>query len=479
MVFSSVIFIFFFLPIVLLIYHLSSNRYKNLILLFASLFFYAWGETIIVFVMLTSAVVDFLCGLIIESGRKKTGLIISICSNLLFLGFFKYFNFTFDNFNIILNWLDINSERFRNVPNIALPIGISFYTFQTMSYTIDVYRGNVKANRNFIEFAAFVTMFPQLVAGPIVRYIDIHKQLKKKNISIANFNQGIERFVIGLAKKVLIANSFAIIADTVFATPTNELATSWAWIGIIAYTFQIYFDFSGYSDMAIGLGKMFGFDFLENFNYPYISRSIKEFWRRWHISLSSWFRDYLYIPLGGSRVKVSRIYLNLFIVFFVTGLWHGASWNFVVWGLFHGLFIVLERIGLDKILNKMWQPLAHFYALLVVVVGWVFFRAETLPDALNYLQVLFVFNTGSIATSSYLYYHFMNMELLIMVCCAIIFSMPTYHFIKEFFYKQIQSQKEKLAIFQYLRVTTLFLLFFTSTIFVVSESYNPFIYFRF
>lgn len=470
MVFSSSIFLFFFLPLVLGAYFLSPSKLRNFTLLLFSLLFYSWGEDIIVAVMIGSAVIDYSCGLLMASGRRKIGLLISILANVGLLGFFKYFNFTFDNLYALAELLGTNPAKLIELPEIALPIGISFYTFQTMSYSIDVYRGNVQANRNFIDFACYVTMFPQLVAGPIVRYIDVHHQLQNKNISASNFRIGIERFVVGLAKKVLIANTFAAIADDVFAQNFSDLSTPYAWFGTFAYTVQIYFDFSGYSDMAIGLGKMFGFDFPENFNYPYIARSIKEFWRRWHISLSSWFRDYLYISLGGNRKGNNRTYVNLFIVFFVTGLWHGASWNFVVWGLYHGVFIVIERGGFENVLAKLSKPIQHFYTLLVVMIGWVFFRAETLTDAVDFLQVMFIPQAGTDALNSYLSYFHFGARPLIMSCVAVIFAMPFYRLVND----QLQLEERF-----WLRVGLLFILFATSVVFVVSGSYNPFIYFRF
>lgn len=470
MVFSSAFFLFSFLPIVLFLYFVVPRRLKNLILLIASVFFYTWGEDKIVAVMLLSAVVDFSCGLMIEKGYRKTGLYLSIATNLSFLLFFKYFNFTFDNFNYLLSCVGLESSALQNLPQIALPIGISFYTFQTLSYTIDVYRGQVKANHNFINFATYVTMFPQLVAGPIVRYADINEQLENKDLSVDSFVIGIERFIIGLAKKVLVANTFASIADSIFALNIDQVSTFYAWVGIIAYAFQIYFDFSGYSDMAIGLGRMFGFTFLENFNYPYISKSIREFWRRWHISLSTWFRDYLYIPLGGSRLGERRTYINLFIVFFVTGLWHGASWNFVFWGLFHGVFLVIERVGFDKVLKGLWSPVQHLYTLVVVLVGWVFFRVETLGDGVAYVQKMFWFSAGDAATNSYLSFFHINGYIILFTLIAIIGSTPIYQKINE---------KVTTPALAGARLLVLLLLFSLSIIYLGADSYNPFIYFRF
>ena len=444
-------------------------------LLLASLFFYTWGEWEIVLVMIVSTIIDFCAGIIIEKKNRKLGLIISILTNLSFLGFFKYADFAFENFNYLLQILELEEHYLLTLPHIALPIGISFYTFQTMSYTIDVYRGKVKANRNFIDFAAYVTMFPQLVAGPIVRYADINQQLLNRNHNITKFSQGVERFIIGMAKKMILANAFAEVADTIFALPTNEISIATAWLGVIAYSFQIYFDFSAYSDMAIGLGKMFGFDFLENFNYPYISKSIKEFWRRWHISLSTWFRDYLYIPLGGNRVSNYRIYINLLIVFFITGMWHGASWNFIVWGLFHGFFLILERIWLGKILEKIWQPISFLYTIVVVIIGWVFFRADNLTSALNYLGAMFGNNNSELI---YDYKMFLFNKHYIVIFLGILFSMPIYINVKEALSNTIKKAKQR-TLLRYSYNVFLIALFIFSISFVASDSYNPFIYYRF
>lgn len=476
MLFTSAIFIFLFLPVVLLTYYLLPVKYKNIQLLLASLFFYTWGEWLIVLVMLASTVIDFSAGLIIEHKSRKLGLGMSIIANLGFLAFFKYANFAFENYNDLINFLNISNKALINLPNIALPIGISFYTFQTMSYTIDVYRGKVKANRNFVDFATYVTMFPQLIAGPIVRYIDINRQLKKRELSINKFALGTERFIIGLAKKMIIANAFAGIADKIFALPPSDLSFSAAWIGIIAYSFQIFFDFSAYSDMAIGLGKMFGFDILENFNYPYISKSIKEFWRRWHISLSSWFRDYLYISLGGNRVGRLRLYVNLFIVFFVTGLWHGASWNFVVWGLFHGFFLVLERVYLGKILEKTWKPVAHIYTLLVVILAWVFFRADNLSLAIGYFKAMFGLNTNNQLYDIRL---FVSYEHWFILFVAIVFSTPVYLRIKNFMAEKANEMLKLKNALNYCYSFFILSLFVLCVSYIASDTYNPFIYFRF
>ena len=475
MLFSSAIFLFAFLPCVLVLYYLVPRRGKNALILLASLFFYTWGEMEIVLVMLTSTVVDYFCGLTIEAGRRKLGLVISIIVNLSLLAFFKYANFAFDNFNALLQTLGVTNEQLVNLPEIVLPLGISFYTFQTMSYTIDVYRGVVKANRNFIDFATYVTMFPQLIAGPIVRYNDIQKQLTGRKESASKFAEGIERFIIGLSKKVIIANTFGAIAKEIFEQPIDSLSMGVAWLGAAAYTVQIYFDFSGYSDMAIGLGKMLGFDIPENFNYPYIARSVRDFWRRWHISLSTWLRDYLYISLGGSRVRPYRIYLNLWIVFILCGLWHGASWNFVLWGVFHGLFLVLERLGLSRILKHVWRPFSHLYVLWIWIMSMVVFGIDSIKHAFDFYGVMYGANGFTLHDLT----DYFNIEVSALGLIAIILSMPAYHFISKISSQLMPVQSLSRTVgrigFQVFLVALLFL----SASYIAVDAYNPFIYFRF
>ena len=346
MVFSSPVFLLVFLPATLFFTLILPRRFQNIMLLIASLFFYAWGGVSFSLIIVSSITINYIVGRQIakREGKKgaKNALILGLVLNLLLLGIFKYANFIIDNLNVVFDWIHLEPVKMNS---IYLPIGISFFTFQAISYIVDVYKKKTPAQKNLIDLALYISLFPQLIAGPIVRYHDIAKQLRNRIPGIKKFASGVERFILGLAKKVLIANTFALVADKIFALEIAEMSTSMAWLGAVAYTFQIYFDFSGYSDMAIGLGRMFGFEILENFNFPYISKSIREFWRRWHISLSNWFRDYLYIPLGGNRKTQGRVFLNLLIVFFLTGFWHGAAWNFVIWGLFHGLFLVIERVG--------------------------------------------------------------------------------------------------------------------------------------
>lgn len=388
MVFSSVLFLFLFLPLVLVPYLLMPAAWRNAWLLVASLFFYAWGETGYVVLMVLSAGVNYGLGtLAARRGSWHAGAAVglAVTANLALLAVLKYANFAIDNLNVALSAAGLAPLE---LAEIHLPIGISFFTFQAMSYVIDVYRGDAEAQPNPLDVALYIALFPQLIAGPIVRYRDVARQLLERVVTRQGFAYGVRRFVLGLGKKVLLADTLAVPADAVFGLAPSQLTPSLAWAGVICYTLQIYFDFSGYSDMAIGLGHMLGFRFRENFNYPYIARSLRDFWRRWHISLSSWFRDYLYIPLGGSRRGRRRTYLNLLTVFFLCGLWHGASWSFVLWGLFHGGFLVLERLRWGRLIASAPAWLRHVYTLGVVMVGWVLFRAETWTAAKGLLRAM-------------------------------------------------------------------------------------------
>ena len=461
MVFSTPIFLFLFLPAVLVLNYIIPKKYiaaKNVVLLIASLFFYAWGEPKNVLLMLLSIAVNYVCGLLLgrfDSDEKKRKVVLwaSVVFNLGLLFFFKYFNF-------------VTGGLF---PVIKLPIGISFFTFQIMSYTIDVYRRSVEPQKNLVKLALYISLFPQLIAGPIVRYIDVEKQLTYRECTAEKTARGMIRFSMGLAKKVIVSNTVAAICDGIFGS-TNTVPAFTAWVGVICYALQIYFDFSGYSDMAIGMGHMLGFDFLENFNYPYVSCSVQEFWRRWHISLSSWFRDYLYIPLGGNRRGKVRTYINLIIVFACTGLWHGASFSFIVWGLWHGLFLVIERLGFKKVLDKLPKFIGWIYTMLVVLVGWVFFRADTLPDAMKYLGEMFSF-TGGVANGMA---QFDNLSFII-TAIALVLCTPVYQLVKGKLEKTEGGKKAAFVIGAVL-ATGLFIL---SVIFLTGSGYNPFIYFRF
>ena len=461
MVFSTPIFLFLFLPAVLVLNYIIPKKYiaaKNVVLLIASLFFYAWGEPKNVLLMLLSIAVNYVCGLLLgrfDSDEKKRKVVLwaSVVFNLGLLFFFKYFSF-------------VTGGLF---PVIKLPIGISFFTFQIMSYTIDVYRRSVEPQKSLLKLALYISLFPQLIAGPIVRYIDVEKQLTYRECTAEKTARGMIRFSMGLAKKVIVSNTVAAICDGIFGS-TNTVPAFTAWVGVICYALQIYFDFSGYSDMAIGMGHMLGFDFLENFNYPYVSCSVQEFWRRWHISLSSWFRDYLYIPLGGNRRGKVRTYINLIIVFACTGLWHGASFSFIVWGLWHGLFLVIERLGFKKVLDKLPKFIGWIYTMLVVLVGWVFFRADTLPAAMKYLGEMFSFS-GGVANGMA---QFDNLSFIITVI-AIVLCTPVYQFLKGKLEKTEGGKKAAFVIGAVL-ATGLFIL---SVIFLTGSGYNPFIYFRF
>lgn len=471
MVFSSTVFLFLFLPIVLLLNFLLAKKYRNILILLSSLFFYAWGEHKLVLLMIFSICLNYLVGIGIEFFGKskrindgKYALWFGIICNLSILIYYKYAHFFAENLEKL--HLDINAERFAE---IALPIGVSFFTFQNISYIIDVYRKEVPAQRNLLHLGLYISLFPQLIAGPIVRYTDIFHEIKNRVITSYLFAEGITRFIRGLAKKVLIANAVGIIADKAFEQNPHDLSSSVAWLGIICYSLQIYFDFSGYSDMAIGLGKMLGFNFKENFNYPYIAKSIQEFWRRWHISLSTWFRDYLYIPLGGNRKGEVRTYVNLIIVFLITGLWHGASWSFIVWGLFHGAFLLLERLIPFRV-KAQWNFLGHIYLLLVVIIGWVFFRADNLSLAIDYLGTMFSFKDGT-ANLPLLYldnYHYF------MIFLGFIFSTP----IRKYIYSKLNivtgNKTALIASYSFHLI-----LFFLTILELSQTTFNPFIYFRF
>lgn len=466
MLFSSLVFLFTFLPVTLLVYYLAPRKIRNVVLLAASLIFYAWGEPVYIFLMIISILFNYFCGLdiAVKEGKKKAqkrSLIFTIVVNLFILGFFKYYGFVITNLNAILPF---------QIPyrNLALPIGISFYTFQTLSYIIDVYRGNVAVQVNLIDFGTYVTMFPQLIAGPIVQYADVERQLHDRKESLTKFGHGAWFFVMGLAKKVLLANTIGAIYENVAAM--NGMSVVTAWLGCLAYTFQIYFDFSGYSDMAVGLGKMFGFDFMQNFNYPYISKSVTEFWRRWHISLGSWFREYVYIPLGGNRVTVPRHLLNLLIVWFLTGLWHGASWNFVVWGLFYGVILIIEKYITGKMLAKLPGSVQTLYTMLLVMIGWVLFFSPDLGSALAWIGNMF----GRKATG------FMDRQALYLIVrnwlfwvAGIIGSTPLMHRLGRVLIFREEKPNSVLA------GCVMVGLFLLCVAYLVTESYNPFLYFRF
>ena len=461
MVFSSLIFLFIFLPIFLGIYFLVPKKFKNLILFLFSLVFYAWGEPIYVVIMLFSTVYDYTIGLFMDRYRSnkyipRICLVLSILGNMGMLMFFKYSNFFIENINNIFNMnVDLLS--------VALPIGISFYTFQTMSYTIDLYRNKISVQRNIISFGAYVAMFPQLIAGPIVTYSKVEKEIDNRSENLDKFTYGITRFIEGLAKKVLIANGIGMLCEQISNSFILDMSVSTAWLGMVAFGLQLYFDFSGYSDMAIGLGSMLGFNFPENFNYPYISRSVTEFWRRWHITLGSWFREYVYIPLGGNRVSKKRFLINIGIVWFLTGFWHGASWNFVLWGVYFGVIMIFEKVFLLKYLEKLPNVISRSYLLITVILSWVLFSMDSLKSIKDYFMVMFGFGQGNLIDDNFMYL-ISNYGILLII--GVIFTTPVSKYIKKYI-------REELMYFVYIIILILV------TAYLVDSTFNPFLYFRF
>lgn len=466
MVFSSTIFLCVYLPLVLLGYYICPKKGRNLFLLIASLVFYAWGEPKYVFLMIFSILVNYIFGRLMDKNREnkkrlKLMLVLSVVIDLGLLSVFKYTDFIITNVNAIFG------SSF-DLLKIALPIGISFYTFQAMSYTIDVYRNDVRVQKNLIDFGMYITMFPQLIAGPIVRYADVQDQLAERSVTTADFSEGVMRFVVGLGKKVLLANQMGAVWSEIYALG-GDVSALMAWTGAIAYTFQIYFDFSGYSDMAIGLGRMFGFKFPENFRYPYQSVSITDFWRRWHITLSTWFKEYLYIPLGGNRCGLARQALNLLIVWSLTGFWHGAGWNFVMWGLYYFVILFIEKLFLLKALDKLPKLFRHVYALLLIVIGWVIFASDDVSVLLPYLGSMFGAN-GAVGGMDV--YTLFTKAALLIICCVASTELP-----KKLFLSAAGAMNEKAA-FTLKSVLTIALLAL-SMILLIGDSYNPFLYFRF
>ncbi len=483
MLFNSPVFLFLFLPVTFILYVVGGTKFRNIILLLASILFYAWGTLEHSIIIIISIIVNYFVGVSIGKSndykKRKFYLIVGLIANLGLLFVFKYANFVIDNINVLISVVHIKTL---DITRISLPIGISFFTFQAISYIVDVYRKETKPQNNIIDLALFISLFPQLIAGPIVRYHDIALQLKNRKHTIRKFSSGVERFVLGLVKKILLANSFALVADTIFSLPAGELNILNTWLATIAYAFQIYFDFSGYSDMAIGLGRMFGFELLENFNFPYISKSIKEFWRRWHISLSTWFKDYLYIPLGGSRGKIYQTYRNLFVVFLLTGFWHGASWNFMIWGFFHGFFIVIERVGFNKILKKVPSVFQHFYLLFIVLIGWVFFRADTLFQSTHFIKIML--GISQIKADYKTIAEFFTPDFIIILIVGILSSTTIFLKLNALGKHFENILSERLLIFfkglyRLLYVCGVIFLFILSLSYMASDSYNPFIYFRF
>ena len=476
MVFSSAYFMFVFLPVVLLFIGVLHKRFHNAILLLASLYFYAWGSVSHTSILVVSISLNYLFGRLIASGEgKQRGLLlgIAITINLGILTYLKYANFFLDNFNGVRSIFGHSIIEFKE---IVLPIGVSFFTFQAISYLVDVYRKTSPVQKNYLDLALYISLFPQLVAGPIVRYNDVVDQLKNRVLSMSKAAQGVHRFIIGFAKKILIANYVGYIADLIFGQSIDDISTGAAWLGIVCYTLQIYFDFSGYSDMAIGLGKIFGFDFIENFNLPYIADSIRDFWRRWHISLSTWFRDYLYIPLGGNRKGELLTLRNLMLVFLLTGLWHGASWTFVIWGIYHGVFLLIERLGFDKLLNFVYKPIRIAYTLLVVMVGWVLFRSETLELANAFIKKMFFM--GEQNDLKIYAQDFLNNKAIFVLLIAAFLAFGFGRWVIDKLKATMNSGGAAVTL-HLMKSVIAFSLLLLSILYLAGNTYNPFIYFRF
>ncbi len=473
MIFSSLLFLFRFLPAVLVLYYLAPRPLRNLVLLLCSLVFYAWGEPVYIILMIVSILVSYTGGILVDrfktQGKRRAAraaLLGSSVVSLSLLGFFKYADFVIGTVNSL-------TGAGIDLLKIALPIGISFYTFQTMSYTIDVYRGEAKVQKNLISFGAYVTMFPQLIAGPIVQYKTIDRQLRTRKETAGQFAYGIHRFMIGVGKKVLLANNAGVLWDTISSMEHTQIPVVMSWMGLAAYTFQLYFDFSAYSDMAIGLGHMFGFRFLENFNYPYISKSITEFWRRWHISLSTWFRDYVYIPLGGNRVGVWKHIRNILVVWMLTGIWHGASWNFVLWGIYYGILLLIEKFVLGKYLKKLPGVFQHIYCMFFVMLGWNLFVFDDMSAGISFARALFGTYGAGFCSRETLYLLYNNAVLLVLL---ILGSTQLPARAGNWICAKLRGKETLLTIVKNVFYVAIFLL---SVAWLVDASYNPFLYFRF
>lgn len=473
MLFVSPVFLFGFLPLTLVLYFLGPKSLRNLVLLVASLIFYAWGEQQYVLLMIASIIFNWLIGVRVDRSehRRLAWLSFGILGNVLSLVFFKYANFIWDNVSSVFG---LFGQSLTPIEHIHLPIGISFFTFQAISYIVDVYRGQAEVQKNPFKLGLYIALFPQLIAGPIVRYASIAESIDRRSITLDDFSAGSRRFVYGLAKKMMLANPLGELTDTIFALPHHELTTPLAWLGVIAYTLQGYLDFSAYSDMAIGLGRMFGFRFLENFNYPYIAQSMREFWRRWHMSLGGWFRDYIYFPIGGSRVSPMRVKMNLMIVFLFTGIWHGAAWNFIIWGIYHGVFLVMERDHIGKTIDALPRVLRHSYALMVIFIGKVLFRSENISFAGSYIMRLFD-PTHLWIPERFWALHVKN-EALLALALGTLISIPIFPWLKQ----KVAGMSERVKWATLMPETVLLgTLFVMSAAKAASSSYNPFIYFRF
>lgn len=486
MVFSQLTFLYYFLPIVMIVYFFASDKIRNVLIFITGLLFYAWGEPFYVCLMLLSTAIDYTAGRLMakyddDNKKRKICLIVSVCMNVGLLAIFKYSDFLIDSFNgvfgtsvtnpVVLVNKALNSlyPFGLNEKRVELPVGISFYTFQSMSYTIDLYLRNIKVQKSFLNFASYVSLFPQIVAGPIVRYEDVANELESRTVNIAKISAGIGLFVKGLAKKVLLANNIGMVWTQIKAMDYSTISVATAWLGIIAFAFQIYFDFSGYSDMATGLGKMLGFEFPKNFDHPYISKSISEFWRRWHITLGSWFRSYVYIPLGGNRNGNFKTYRNLFITWALTGLWHGASWNFILWGLFFGVLIIIERLGFGKILEKLPSAVSMLYTFVMVLFGWVLFDTDTLADAGRYYAAMF--GAGGSLVDSYARYTIASNAVMLVLCILISGGLGS----RLISFCEEKNKRASAVAGVAVKIGGLLI----CTAYLVGATYNPFLYFRF
>lgn len=492
MIFNSTVFLFFFLPAFLAIYFIAPGKLKNVVLIFFSLLFYTWGDKLLVLLLLASAILNFLGARFIRHVNRIAGLMVMLLFNIGLLVVFKYYNFGVDSLNGLLAVFHLRGSFLTPVANLALPLGISFYTFRAISYVIDVYKRKTEPSRNLLQFCTWFTMFPLVSAGPIIRFADIQHQLSVKNISADRFIEGVARLITGLAKKVLIAGTFSTFGQYVAATNVSDMSMAMSWAGIIAFTLEIYFDFSGYSDMAIGLGKMMGFDFIENFNYPYSARNIREFWRRWHISLSTWLRDYLFLPMAYSlsrklkndryfNIKTDKIiyFISTLVTFLICGLWHGAAWTFVAWGFYFAVFLIMEQLFLGRLLKKLWAPLQHIYTMLVVTCSFVIFKSASLHDSFAYFGRMFSFSAGDPASNSYIQFFCLNRETVLATFAALLFSIPVYGYLRTLTTAPGKKLTFLRTLFDFSAMLILGILLIVTLSYLAAYTYNPFIYTRF
>lgn len=492
MFFTSIIFLFVFLPLFLIFYLIIPGRFRNVTILIFSLFLVLWFDNILAIILVFSICMNFCFGLLLNKKRKVWVLVPGIALNVLLLSVFKYHILLFDILHLAAGILPYSVSQLHVLSNLAFPIGISFYTFRAISYQVDIYRNKTGPEHNFIDFATYFTLFPLLIAGPIARYIELKNDLHSRKLSSHQMAFGVERFIIGLAKKVLIANTLGSVTDRVFSTPVVDLSTPMAWLGLAFYTFQIFFDFAGYTDMAIGTGMILGFTIPENFNYPYISRNIREFWKRWHMTLSSWLRDYIFLPLAYylsgkwkkesySEIRTDNLLYTVaaMITFIICGFWHGSSVSFVIWGIYYAFFMILEQVFLKRALHKLWSPFQHLYTIIIIMLGWVLFRTAGLGQALQFYHKLFVYSAGSASLNSYLSFFTINRETFLILTGAIILSTPIIPKIKTKMLVLSGNRQKTRITFNILHLTFLFFLFIISVSYVTAQTYNPFIYFRF